>query len=84
MTKELKTLTALLPREELASVIKEGLVVRLPLFEGKKALAKEKINCFEKKYKKKYTHFKTKGLPQKAGYKIHEDFVEWSYWEEAQ
>jgi len=81
MTKELKTLTNVLPQEELASIIKEGLVVRLPLFEGRRALAKEKIHHFEKKYKKKYSYFKLKGIPQKADYEAHEDFVEWNYWE---
>ncbi|PIS29665.1 hypothetical protein COT42_04640 [Candidatus Saganbacteria bacterium CG08_land_8_20_14_0_20_45_16] len=82
MTKqELKQMSKLLPDKEIDSVIREGLVVRLPLFEARRALAKEKIAAFQKKHRKSYKTLKNKGLAVSADYNAHEDFVEWGHWE---
>jgi len=78
---ELQQMTKLLPTNEIDIVIREGIVVRLPLFEARRALAKEKILAFQKKYRKSFKAFKNSGLPSKGDYSIHEDFVEWGHWE---
>lgn len=80
--KELKLLN-LLPDEEIEFVVQQGVSIRLPVFEGRRALAKERMENFERKYKTTYQKLKVKGLPGKADYLFHEDFIEWGYWERA-
>lgn len=78
--RELKLLN-LLPDREVESVVQQGVSIRLPVFEGRKALAEQKIANFERKHRTTYTKLKAKGLPKKADYLFHEDFIEWGYWE---
>ncbi|MCH8317267.1 MAG: hypothetical protein IIA88_02020 [Bacteroidetes bacterium] len=56
-------------------------VASVQLKDKEKELAEAKKNNlkFEKKYHRNYENFK-KTLPKEADYKLHEDFVEWSFW----
>ncbi|MEA3397507.1 MAG: hypothetical protein U9R05_08600 [Chloroflexota bacterium] len=72
--------TAELPAEELASIFKQGAILRLPYLESRLLQAREQIRCFEEKHKTTLAALKYQGLPDNAGYELHEDFIEWEYW----
>ena len=71
-----------LSSQELASIFKQGAILRLPYLNSRLLLAKENIRNYEQKYKNTFKHFKINGLPEDAGYEMHEDFIEWEYWED--
>jgi len=71
-----------LPAEELRSILRQGAILRLPYLEGRLLQAREQIRRFEEKYKTKLDTFKSQGLPENAGYEMHEDFIEWEYWDD--
>lgn len=63
----------------LAGAIREVASVQLGEKEEELKEAKRHVLEFEDKYKKKLEHFE-KDLPEDADYKLHEDLVEWSFW----
>ena len=69
-----------LPQKELAAIFKQGVVLRLPYLEGRLQRAEREIQLFEKRYKTSLAKLKTIGLPDNAGHEMHEDFIEWEYW----
>jgi len=54
--------------------------LRLPYLEGRLLQAREQIKNFKKKYKITLNTLKSQGLPEDAHYEMHEDFIEWEYW----
>lgn len=77
--KELNRMSEI-PEKELASIIKQGAMLRIPYLEGRLAQAKENIKLYEKKYNTKLKQLQNKGLPENTGFEMHEDFIEWEYW----
>ncbi len=73
---------AKIPPQELTSIFKQGATLRLPYLEGRLLKARENVKNYEKKYNNTLNQLKTEGLPEDAGYELHEDFIEWEYWEE--
>ena len=71
---------AKLPDEELASILKQGALLRLPFLEGRLFKAGEEVKRFQKKYRTTLDDLKSQGLPEDADYEMHEDFIEWEYW----
>ena len=71
-----------LPSRELASIFKQGAILRLPYLEGRLLLARKNVRNYEQKYENTLKQLKTNGLPEDAGYEMHEDFIEWEYWED--
>lgn len=71
-----------IPQKELTSILKQGVILRLPYLESRLAQAQENIKIFEQKYHAKLAAFKNNGLPENAGYEMHEDFIEWEYWDD--
>ncbi len=69
-----------LPVEELASILRQGAILRLPYLENRLLQAKEQVNRFEAEYGTTLDLLRTRGLPDDADYKLHEDFIEWEYW----
>jgi len=69
-----------LPVEELASILRQGVILRLPYLEGRLLQAREQVRCFEEKYKTTLDALRSQGLPDDADYEMHEDFIEWEYW----
>ena len=69
-----------LPEEELNSILRQGALLRLPYLEGRLQSAKVEVERFEKKYHTTLEQLRQQGLPNDAGYEIHEDFIEWEYW----
>ncbi len=71
-----------LPAEELASILRQGAILRLPYLEGRLLQAKEQVKRFEEKYGTTLDNLKSQGLPENADYEMHEDFIEWEYWDD--
>jgi hypothetical protein len=69
-----------LPAEELSLILKQGAILRLPYLEGRLLQAKERVSRFEEKYRTTVEALRDEGLPDDAGYELHEDFIEWEYW----
>ncbi len=76
---EMSDLSAL-SAEELTSIVKQGAVLRLPYLEGRVLQAQEQVGHFEKKYATTLDSLTFQGLPENANYEMHEDFIEWEYW----
>lgn len=68
------------PAEELASIFRQGAILRLPYLESRLLRAQEQIRRFEEKHETTLAALKYRGLPDDAGYELHEDFIEWEYW----
>jgi hypothetical protein len=81
-TKEPATLLDMveLPTEELTSILRQGATLRLPYLESRLLQAQEQVGHFEGKYNTTLEALGSQGLPDDAGYEMHEDFVEWEYW----
>ncbi|MDA0244338.1 MAG: hypothetical protein OT477_13050 [Chloroflexi bacterium] len=44
--------------------------------------AQEQVRLFETRYNCTLAHLLTQGLPDDADYQMHEDFIEWEYWQD--
>jgi len=71
-----------LPQKELAAIFKQGAVLRLPYLEGRLMKAEREIQLFKKKYKTSIAKLKSLGLPENGNHEMHEDFIEWEYWDD--
>ncbi len=69
-----------LSAKELAFIFRQGAVLRLPYLESRLLQAKEEVRRFEGKYRMTLDELTSQGLPDNAGYEMHEDFIEWEYW----
>ena len=65
-----------LPVEELASILRQGAILRLPYLEGRLFQAREQVRRFEDKYGTTLDVLSSQGLPDDADYEMHEDFIE--------
>jgi len=72
---------ALVP-EEKANVISYGVALRLSDLENQHFLAKSKVQQFEEKYHSTLEKLDAEGLPDDAGYEMHEDYIIWHHWAE--
>ncbi|MBV7337774.1 hypothetical protein KFU94_58000 [Chloroflexi bacterium TSY] len=69
-----------IPEGELASIIYQGALLRLPYLEGQLQAAIAETESFEQKYGQTLEQLSNRGLPSDADYEMHEDFIEWEYW----
>lgn len=69
-----------LPDRELASIFRQGALLRLPYLESRMLQARERVRYFEEKYGTTLDVLAFQGLPDDADYEMHEDFIEWEYW----
>lgn len=67
---------------ELASILRQGATLRLPYLEGRLLQASEQVKRLQEKYRTALDTLKSQGLPEDAGYEMHEDFIEWEYWDD--
>ena len=70
-----------LPGTEREAIIRYGAVLRLSGLERQLALAEQKVHRLEAKYRTTLPRLETAGLPDDAGYEMHEDYVMWRHWE---
>ena len=66
-----------IPNEELASIVKQGAILRLPYLEGRLHQARKQLKHFEQKHGTTLDNLRSQGLPEDADYAMHEDFIEW-------
>jgi len=72
-----------LAAEERASVISHGAVLRLSDHRKRLLLAESRVRHFEEKYGTTLEALDAVGLPDDAGYEMHEDYIMWHHWAEA-
>lgn len=70
----------LLPSEDKTAVISHGAAIRFSELNKRHFLAGEKIRFFEEKYAVKISEIEENGLPDDAGYEMHEDYIMCSHW----
>ena len=71
-----------IPTQELASILKQGAILRLPYLEGRLLQAREQLKRFEEQYGTTLEALRSQGLPENADYALHEDFNEWEYYQD--
>ncbi len=71
-----------LPRVEREAIISYGAALRLSSLRKRQFLAQSKIHALEGKYHKTLAQVDADGLPDDAGYEMHEDYVMWHHWQE--
>ena len=69
-----------LPREEQEEIFNIGATFRLLDLRKRLSHAQENVKRFETKYSMTLEELESKGLPEDAGYEMHEDYIEWHYW----
>jgi hypothetical protein len=69
-----------LPREEREAIISHGTVLRLSDLKKRHFLATSKVRYFEEKYNTTLPQLEAEGLPDDAGYEMHEDYIMWCHW----
>ena len=78
--RRIEELFALLVPDEKASVISHGIILRLSALQKRLSLAESKVLHFEKKHHISLDELDTAGLPDDAGYEMHEDYIMWHHW----
>lgn len=71
-----------IPPSELASILRQGAILRLPYLEARLLQARRQVEQFQEKYATTLERIEAEGLPDDAGYEMHEDFIEWEYWDQ--
>ncbi len=70
----------LLPREEREAIISHGVALRLSNLKKRLFLAESKVGHFERQYQTTLSQLEAEGLPDDAGYEMHEDYIMWHHW----
>jgi len=71
-----------LPPLEREAIITHGAVIRLSSLKQRLFLAQGKVRSFEEKYQTTLEALNANGLPDQAGYEMHEDYLMWMHWAE--
>ena len=71
---------ATLPQEDQEEIFSIGTAFRLLDLQKRLAHAQENVEKFEAKYDTTLDMLESEGLPENAGYEMHEDYIEWHYW----
>ena len=69
-----------LPQAERETIIRHGVALRLSDLRKRLFLAESKLRHFEERYGTTLTQLDQAGLPDEAGYEMHEDYVVWQHW----
>lgn len=70
-----------LPRVEREAIIAYGAAIRLTSLKKRQFLAESKMRHFQEKYGTSLTQLEMEGLPDDAGFEMHEDYVMWHHWQ---
>lgn len=65
---------------ERKAIISHGTALRLSDLRKRLFLAENKIRHYENEYGTTLHHLETAGLPDDAGYEMHEDYIMWRHW----
>lgn len=77
---QVETVFATLPPEEREVIISHGTALRLSDLKKRHFLAASKVRYFEEKYRVTLPALESAGLPDNAGYEMHEDYILWRHW----
>ena len=66
--------------EEKETIIRHGVALRLSDLRKRLFLAESKVRHFEEKYGTTLAQLEAEGLPDDAGYEMHEDYIMWRHW----
>ncbi len=69
-----------LPPLEREAIITHGAAIRLSSLKQRLFLAQSKARSFEEKYQTTLDALNDGGLPDQAGYEMHEDYLMWMHW----
>ena len=69
-----------LPREGRDAIISCGASFRLAALQNRLFLAESKAKHFEERYQTTLVRLDAEGLPDDAGYEMHEDYIMWHHW----
>jgi hypothetical protein len=81
-TEQIEVLFSALSPEEKVSVISRGVALRLLDLQKRRFLAEGKVRHFEETYHTTLEVLEAEGLPDDAGYEMHEDYMMWQHWTE--
>ena len=79
---QIQHLFSTLAPEEKANVISHGVVLCLSELQKRCFLAESKIRHLEERYQTTIEKLDAEGLPDDAGYEMHEDYIMWHHWAE--
>jgi hypothetical protein len=65
---------------ERKAIISHGTALRLSDLRKRLFLAENKVRYFEEKYGTTLSLLEDTGLPNEAGYEMHEDYIMWRHW----
>jgi hypothetical protein len=82
VTGEMEKAFLTLSPDERETIISHGVALRLSHLKKRLFLGESKIRHFEEKYRKTLSELEEHGLPDDAGYGMHEDYVMWRHWAE--
>lgn len=68
---------------ERKAIISHGTALRLSDLRNRLFLAENKVRQYEQKYQTTLARLEDQGLPDDAGYEMHEDYIMWRHWAEA-
>ena len=71
-----------LPRQERNVIISYGTALVLSNLRKRLFLAESRVRHLEEKYQVALSQLDADGLPDDAGYEMHEDYVMWHHWAE--
>ena len=71
-----------LPPLEREAIITHGAAIRSSSLKQRLFLAQSKARSFEEKYQTTLEALNDNGLPDQAGYEMHEDYLIWMHWAE--
>ncbi len=81
MTIEIEAAFESLRPEEKETIIRHGVAFRLSDLRKRLFLAERKVRDFEEKYGTTRAQLEAEGLPDDAGYEMHEDYIMWRHWD---
>ncbi len=67
---------------ERKAIISHGTALRLSDLRNRLFLAENKVRQYEQKYQTTLSRLEDHGLPDDAGYEMHEDYIMWRHWAE--
>jgi hypothetical protein len=66
--------------DEQEAIISHGVALRLSDLRQRLFLAESKLRQYEEKYGTTLARLEASGLPDDAGYEMHEDYIMWRHW----
>jgi hypothetical protein len=69
-----------LPPEERETIIRHGVALRISDLKKRLFLAESKVRQFDEQYGTTLERLESEGLPNDAGYEMHEDYILWRHW----